>query len=249
MTDNNLHSLGIGIGTRNSRNELIEVYYPLLQLNPAPALNQLLAEATGYEGGNNWLPLSAEQLQWAINATDRAELLESGLRQQLLALLPKLAGSDQCVLVTFIAQDIAPTSIAEVYLKLHLISHRLCKPHTLNLDGQFGILQNLAWTNQGAIEQDDLPERQLQARLKGELLEVMSVDKFPKMTNYVVPRGVRVAHTARVRLGAYLGQGTTVMHEGFVNFNAGTEGPAMVEGRISAGVTIGAGSDLGGGCS
>ena len=250
MTDNNLHSLGIGIGTRNSRNELIEVYYPLLQLNPAPALSQLLAEVTGYGGGNTWMALSAGQLEAAIAATEqRAALLEPGLQQQLLTLLRKMAGSDQFVLFTFIATDTAPASIAEVYLKLHLLSHRLCKPHSLNLDGQFGILRNLAWTNQGAIDLDDLPERQLQARLKGELLEVMSVDKFPKMTNYVVPKGVRVAHTARVRLGAYLGEGTTVMHEGFVNFNAGTEGPAMVEGRISAGVTIGAGSDLGGGCS
>ncbi len=149
----------------------------------------------------------------------------------------------------FIAQDSAPASIPEVYLKLHLLSHRLHKPHSLNLTGAFGVLQNLAWTNQGAIDLADLPARQLQARLQGELLEVMSVDKFPKMSNYVVPKGVRIAHTARVRLGAYIGEGTTIMHEGFVNFNAGTEGPAMVEGRISAGVMVGPGSDLGGGCS
>tara|TARA_R110001606_G_scaffold120710_3_gene252546 strand:- start:1183 stop:1944 length:762 start_codon:yes stop_codon:yes gene_type:complete len=149
----------------------------------------------------------------------------------------------------FISEDSAPSSVPEVYLKLHLLSHRLCKPHSLNLTGAFGVLQNVAWTNQGAIDLADLPARQLQARLKGELLEVMSVDKFPKMSNYVVPKGVRIAHTARVRLGAYLGEGTTIMHEGFVNFNAGTEGPAMIEGRISAGVMIGSGSDLGGGCS
>jgi len=149
----------------------------------------------------------------------------------------------------FIATDAAPACIAEVYLKLHLLSHRLCKPHALNLTGAFGLLQNLAWTNKGAIDLADLPARQLEARLQGELLEVMSVDKFPKMSNYIVPKGVRIAHTARVRLGAYLGEGTTIMHEGFVNFNAGTEGPAMVEGRISAGVMIGSGSDLGGGCS
>jgi 2,3,4,5-tetrahydropyridine-2-carboxylate N-succinyltransferase len=149
----------------------------------------------------------------------------------------------------FIETDAAPTCIAEVYLKLHLLSHRLCKPHSLNLTGAFGLLQNLAWTNKGAIDLADLPARQLEARLQGELLEVMSVDKFPKMSNYIVPKGVRIAHTARVRLGAYLGEGTTIMHEGFVNFNAGTEGPAMVEGRISAGVMIGSGSDLGGGCS
>jgi 2,3,4,5-tetrahydropyridine-2-carboxylate N-succinyltransferase len=150
-----------------------------------------------------------------------------------------------CVLFT----DSPPKSVAEAYLKLHLLSHRLCKPHSLNLEGLFAVLHNLAWTNEGAIDLGELPERQLAARLRGAALEVASVDKFPKMTNYVVPAGVRIAHTARVRLGAYLGAGTTVMHEGFVNFNAGTEGPAMVEGRISAGVMIGANSDLGGGCS
>lgn len=251
MTDtNSLHSLGIGIGTYNSRKELIEVYYPLVLRSPAPALSQLLARATGYASGNAVKSLAVEQL--ASMGHDVAQLegqLDEALRGQLRSLLEQLTDSAQPLLVTFIAEDLAPASVAEVYLKLHLLSHRLCKPHTLNLDGQFGILHNLAWTNQGAIDLDDLPERQLQARLRGELLEVMSVDKFPKMTNYVVPRGVRIAHTARVRLGAYLGEGTTVMHEGFVNFNAGTEGPAMVEGRISAGVMIGAGSDLGGGCS
>jgi 2,3,4,5-tetrahydropyridine-2-carboxylate N-succinyltransferase len=123
------------------------------------------------------------------------------------------------------------------------------KPHEINLDGLFGTLKNLAWTNAGPIDLADLPARQLAARKHGEVLDVMSVDKFPKMTNYVVPGGVRLADTARIRLGAYIGEGTTVMHEGFVNFNAGTLGTAMVEGRISAGVVVGKDSDLGGGCS
>ena len=113
----------------------------------------------------------------------------------------------------------------------------------------FGLLPNVAWTNQGAIDLAELPQAQLQARLNGELLSVNSVDKFPRMTDYVVPAGVRIAHTARVRLGAYIGEGTTIMHEGFVNFNAGTMGVSMIEGRISAGVVVGDGSDLGGGCS
>ena len=107
----------------------------------------------------------------------------------------------------------------------------------------------MAWTSEGAIDLEELPERQLLARSLGYVLSVNSVDKFPKMTDYVVPAGVRIAHTARVRLGAYVGEGTTVMHEGFINFNAGTEGTSMIEGRISAGVVVGAGSDLGGGCS
>ena len=123
------------------------------------------------------------------------------------------------------------------------------KLHGTDLQGLFGVLPNVAWTSEGAIDIAELPGRQLAARLRGEVLEVSCVDKFPKMTNYVVPTGVRIAHTARVRLGAHLGEGTTIMHEGFVNFNAGTDGPGMIEGRISAGVAVGAGSDLGGGCS
>src|SRR5690554_8202728 len=113
----------------------------------------------------------------------------------------------------------------------------------------FGLLINTAWTSDGAIDAEELAQRQLEARIQGRNLEVFAVDKFPKMANYVVPNGVRIGDAARVRLGAYLGEGTTVMHEGFVNFNAGTEGTSMVEGRISAGVIIGKGSDLGGGCS
>ncbi len=113
----------------------------------------------------------------------------------------------------------------------------------------FPLLPNVAWTNEGAVDLDELPERQLLARLNGKVLEVNSVDKFPKMTDYVVPKGVRIADTSRVRLGAYVGEGTTIMHEGFINFNAGTEGPGMIEGRISAGVFVGKGSDIGGGAS
>ncbi len=238
-----LHSLGIGIATRNSRAELIEIFYPLVLHTPTIEITQVLARIAGYSEGNTSIELSALQL------TRLAQLPPIAEDSSMQDLCRSLSSSTQPVLVTFISDDLAPTSIPEVYLKLHLLSHRLCKPRTLNLTGAFGILRNLAWTNRGAIDLEDLPAKQLEARLKGELLEVMSVDKFPKMTNYVVPKGVRIAHTARVRLGAYIGEGTTVMHEGFINFNAGTEGPAMIEGRISAGVMIGAGSDLGGGCS
>jgi 2,3,4,5-tetrahydropyridine-2-carboxylate N-succinyltransferase len=110
-------------------------------------------------------------------------------------------------------------------------------------------LPNIAWTNKGPIDLNELPAKQLQARLAGDIIEVKSVDKFPQMTDYVIPSGVRIADASRVRLGAYIGAGTTIMHEGFVNFNAGTEGTSMIEGRISAGVMVGKGSDLGGGCS
>lgn len=238
-----LHSLGLGVVTRNSQGDIIEVYYPIVLRTPAAAISDALAQAADYKGGNSHHLLSVDHLErlGASNAINEAP--------ELAKIVSQLNAGQRDIIATFIAEDIAPSSIAEVYLKLHLLSHRLCKPHTLNLTGAFGVLQNLAWTSEGAIDLADLPERQLQARLNGSVLEVMSVDKFPKMTNYVVPKGVRIAHTARVRLGAYIGEGTTIMHEGFVNFNAGTEGPAMIEGRIAAGVMIGAGSDLGGGCS
>jgi 2,3,4,5-tetrahydropyridine-2-carboxylate N-succinyltransferase len=153
------------------------------------------------------------------------------------------------VVASSLVANVAPVSVEDAYLKLHMLSHRLVKPHGTDLTGVFGLLPNVAWTDEGPVDLSELAERQLSARLKGQVLEVASVDKFPKMTNYVVPEGVRIAHSARVRLGAYLGAGTTVMHEGFINFNAGTAGPGMVEGRISAGVMVGKGSDLGGGCS
>ena len=157
--------------------------------------------------------------------------------------------TEQPVVAVLLESDQAPTNVPEGYLKLHLLSHRLVKPHGTDLTGLFGILPNVAWTSDGPVDIAELPERQLSARLRGEVLEVSCVDKFPKMTDYVMPRGVRIADTARVRLGAYVGEGTTVMHEGFINFNAGCAGPNMIEGRVSAGVFIGEGSDLGGSSS
>src|SRR5262249_46244781 len=139
-----------------------------------------------------------------------------------------------------------PDGTADAYLRLHLLSHRLVKPHGLNLDGLFGVLPNVAWTSAGAVAPAQLTPVQLNFRAAGEPLQVFSLDKFPRMTDYVAPSGVRVADADRVRLGAYLSEGTTVMHEGFVNFNAGTLGHSMVEGRISAGVVVGDGSDIGG---
>jgi 2,3,4,5-tetrahydropyridine-2,6-dicarboxylate N-succinyltransferase len=142
-----------------------------------------------------------------------------------------------------------PADTADAYLRLHLLSHRLVRPRELNLDGIFGVLPNVAWTSEGPVDPAVLPEVQLEFRAEGEPLHVFSVDKFPRMTDYVTPPGVRVADADRVRLGAYLADGTTVMHEGFVNYNAGTLGTSMVEGRISAGVVVGDGSDVGGGAS
>lgn len=238
-----LYSLGLGVGTHNSKGEWLEVYYPAPLLNPDAATAQAVAQAVNYAGGNQAIALD-------VAATGTlAEALEKAGNSEQAAIASNFFHSKRPLVVTLLETDAAPVSVPEGYLKLHLLSHRLVKPHGTNLTGLFGVLPNVAWTNAGAIDLAELPERQLQARLAGEPLDVQCVDKFPKMTNYVVPAGVRIAHTARVRLGAYLGEGTTIMHEGFVNFNAGTEGPGMIEGRISAGVFVGEGSDLGGGSS
>jgi len=143
----------------------------------------------------------------------------------------------------------APTSATDVYLRLHLLSHRIVEPRTINLDGAFGLLTNVAWTSIGPVAIDTLEDVRYNLLRQGQHLVVHGVDKFPRMTDYVVPSGVRIADASRVRLGAHLASGTTVMHEGFCNFNAGTLGASMVEGRISAGVVVGDGSDIGGGAS
>jgi 2,3,4,5-tetrahydropyridine-2-carboxylate N-succinyltransferase len=145
--------------------------------------------------------------------------------------------------------SVAPKDVADVYLRLHLLSHRLVKPHSINLDNIFTLLPNVVWTSVGACEINSFDQVRLALQNKYGNLTVYSVDKFPRMIDYVIPDGVRIADGDRVRLGAYLSAGTTVMHEGFVNFNAGTLGKSMVEGRISSGVVVGDGSDIGGGAS
>ncbi|MFE2429622.1 2,3,4,5-tetrahydropyridine-2,6-dicarboxylate N-succinyltransferase [Streptomyces sp. NPDC059373] len=199
---------------------------------PAPAL----AEAPGPAGTER---LTAEQA---------AELLGEAA--------PKALGPDArrgveviAVRTVIASLDDKPLDTHDVYLRLHLLSHRLVKPHGQSLDGIFGLLANVAWTSLGPVAVDRLEAVRLNARAEGLHLQVTSVDKFPRMTDYVAPAGVRIADADRVRLGAHLAAGTTVMHEGFVNFNAGTLGTSMVEGRISAGVVVGDGSDIGGGAS
>ena len=154
------------------------------------------------------------------------------------------------VVRTVVDLDAPPTDAPDAYLRLHLLSHRLARPHSLNLDGVFGVLANVVWTSQGPCAPADFDATRLRmAAASGQRVHVFGVDKFPRMTDYVVPSGVRIADAHRVRLGAHLAPGTTVMHEGFVNFNAGTLGTSMVEGRVSAGVVVGDGSDVGGGAS
>jgi len=234
-------AFGLGVGTQNSAGEWLEVYYPTPYFQPEAAFIANIQEALGLAAGNSTIELNTQQLDKLAQLTNIAP--------EVAALSEQLKSSNRPVVAVVIETDVTATSTPEVYLKLHLLSHRLVKPHGINLDGIFGLLPNIAWTNKGPIDLNELPAKQLQARLARDIIEVKSVDKFPQMTDYVVPSGVRIADASRVRLGAYIGTGTTIMHEGFVNFNAGTEGTSMIEGRISAGVMVGKGSDLGGGCS
>lgn len=225
-------AFGIGIAHTNSAGDILDCLFPNPLLKPSDKLLQAISSfATGVSTAS---PAEIAQANDAVNG----------------ALVPaSLLSFDKPLTVVSLATDEPVASTAEAYLKLHLLSHRCTLPNTLNLDGIFAHLPNLAWTTAGPIEVDALSDALVNARVRGEHLEVMSVDKFPKMVNYVMPTGVRIADASRIRLGAYLGDGTTVMHEGFVNFNAGAMGPNMVEGRISQGVIIDEGTDLGGSSS
>ena len=233
-------AFGIGIGTKNTNGNWLEVFYKAPLINPSTELLSAVKDA-GCEMGIS--ELSDQQWQGLASALNAAGLADQA------AIATIAASTIKPAVLTILETDAPPANVVDGFLKLHLLSHRLAKPHSMDLNGLFGALRNVAWTNKGAIDLDELEQQQLLARSQGEVISVDSVDKFPKMTDYVVPSGIRIADTRRVRLGAYLGEGTTVMHEGFVNFNAGTEGPGMIEGRISAGVFVGKGSDLGGGCS
>ncbi|MEI6405917.1 MAG: 2,3,4,5-tetrahydropyridine-2,6-dicarboxylate N-succinyltransferase [Actinomycetes bacterium] len=177
------------------------------------------------------------------------------LSEQTQPDLSEYAGTDALrqverkVVALEINLDAQPQSVPDAYLRLHLLSHRICLPHSINLTGIFGILNNVVWTSAGPCLLSTFNKIQPLLRLKLGHLTIFSVDKFPRMVDYVIPDGVRIADADRVRLGAHLAAGTTIMHEGFVNFNAGTLGKSMVEGRISAGVVVGDGSDIGGGAS
>ena len=213
---------GAGLATF-SGDRVLEVFYP------APALGD-----GGLEPGFSELS-AADAERHGLPAAQRVDELRDVRQAPVLSVIADLQ---------------QPTDgAADAYLRLHLLSHRLVKPREINMDGIFGALPNVAWTSAGPVDPANLTQVQLRARADGASLQVFSLDKFPRMTDYVTPSGVRVADADRVRLGAHLADGTTVMHEGFVNFNAGTLGHSMVEGRISAGVIVGDGSDVGGGSS
>ncbi len=232
MTD--LYAFGIGLAGTDAAGNVLDCFFPAPLKTPAPELADLIRECFG-------VGVTTTNAETVTRFIDRC-----GSAQAPLAAL--LEG-DRPLTSVRLDSDGPIASVPEAYLKLHLLSHRLALPNTQNLDGIFAHLPNVAWTSDGPLAVNDLPTARIRARVSGRPLEVFAVDKFPKMTNYVVPPGVRIADASRVRLGAYLGEGTTVMPEGQINFNAGAIGPSMVEGRISQGVVVGAHSDLGGGCS
>lgn len=226
-----IFAFGIGLASRNRQHECIDCFFPAPLMTPGGELADAIA-ATFAPGTHSREP----------------ETVRAFASRHQPVLAPMLE-ADRELTVVLLAADEPIASTAEAFLKLHLLSHRLTLPNSMNLDGIFAHLQTVAWTTEGAVALAELTERQLAARLAGRYFEVLSVDKFPKMANYVVPPGVRIADSSRIRLGAYLGDGTTVMPSGAVNFNAAALGPNMVEGRISQGVVLGEGSDLGGGAS
>lgn len=237
-----LFSIAFGVGTRNRTEQWLEVFFPKPLLHPSAVFVERIKTILGYNGGNQII-----DFDFAM-ASDLAHALKYIAPEQS-ALLVRLAESHKPTVACVLEHDSQPTSVPEAYLKLQLISHRLCKPHEINLTDLFKVLPNVAWTNRGAIDINEVAELQLEERIKGRMLEVFSVDKLPKLTDYVVPKGIHIADAARVRLGAYVGKGTVVLHEGSINFNAGTQGASTIDGCIASGVLIGVDSTLQGGCS
>ena len=244
MSENKV-AIGFGIASKNNNGDWLETYYPFPMINPSEALLTDLRSITlSAEGQNATVELFSKDLNDLIDKLDKHPETKSWLYQGM-----EWMSSVQPIVLVISELQRPPETVPEIYLHLHLLSHRMVKPHGLCLEGIFGKLPNVAWTNLGPIDVTELKGRVAEARGQGKFIAVKSVDKFPQMTDYVVPAGVRIGDASRIRLGAYLGEGTTVMHEGFVNFNAGTLGTGMIEGRISAGVVVGAGTDIGGGAS
>jgi 2,3,4,5-tetrahydropyridine-2,6-dicarboxylate N-succinyltransferase len=235
----------VGLARHAADGRLLDAWFPRVNVDEHPESGAKIRAAARIENGTV-----------ALRVADAERLLETihGINADTIrSLLPAAAASaivPRTLIVTVIGSlNDAPVDAGDVYLRLHLLSMRRIRPHGANLAGIFALLENVAWTNLGPLAPDEIDAARLAAYGRGEQFTVHGVDKFPRMVDYVVPSGVRIADADRVRLGAHLAEGTTVMHEGFVNFNAGTLGASMIEGRISAGVVIGDGSDVGGGAS
>lgn len=250
-------AFGVGVAT-TSGDKVLDAYFPVVNFEENTGFAAAVAEAAGLAALRGSTFLEHAVVEAALRRLEpllgdgadhpNAEAVAALLGETNSAPSPWGTGR-RLVIVALQSLDDPPVDAADVYFRLHLLSWRRVKPHGVNLDGVFGLLENVVWTNLGPADPEGFEARRAALRAEGRVVEVLGVDKFPRMTDYVVPAGVRIANADRVRLGAHLAEGTTVMHEGFVNFNAGTLGAAMVEGRISAGVVVGADTDIGGGAS
>jgi len=256
-------AFGIGLATvADADGSVLDTWFGTANLGANLGSAAIIADVVGHDGGSDTRRLGVEDLAEVLERC--APMVSDSGDHPNLRVLQAFSASMQddgrivgarlpthkVAVITFLDDLTAPPEdIHDAYLRLHLLSHRLVAPHGCNLDGIFGHLANVVWTSEGPCDIASFPLAQRAVLATGAALTVNGVDKFPRMTDYVVPSGVRIADASRVRLGAHLAHGTTVMHEGFVNFNAGTLGASMVEGRISAGVVVGANSDIGGGAS
>ena len=236
-------AFGLGLAHRAADGAVLDVYFPHPLHAPEEGLATAIRDALGPIDGSITLEVDDARL------ARMTEMFDAHGAAALAETARALHSARMLTVATVLEGDDPIGSTGEAYLKLHLLSHRFVTPNSLNLDGIFGALPTVAWTSEGPCAVNELAAAQLRARAAGRTLTVHSVDKFPRMVDYVVPAGVRIADASRIRLGAYLGEGTTLMHEGQVNFNAGTLGAGMIEGRISQGVVVGAETDLGGGSS
>lgn len=248
-------AFAVGVATVARSGAVLDVLYPLVNSDEAWDCAASLAAACGHTGGtqsymiSNELDAAVENLASLSDDDQQHENLTAWHSCERLLRTSRPGGSTQLV-ATFIDNlHQPPIDTIDAYFRLHLLSHRKVVPNSLNLNGIFSLLHNVVWTNLGPFEPEDFELARLDLVTSGERPTVLLVDKFPRMVDYVIPSGVRIADANRVRLGAHLAEGTTVMHEGYCNFNAGTLGPAMVEGRISQGVSVGQNSDVGGGAS
>jgi 2,3,4,5-tetrahydropyridine-2-carboxylate N-succinyltransferase len=232
---NNFPLIGLGIATKGSSGNALDTSFPYIVFKNG---------ANEHDQNYKKWELLMDQDVIELKDPDMLDVQNDYFNNSIANL-----GKDKSLVLCRISENKPIKTIEEAYLKLHLLSYKYFLPNSLNLENLFSTLVNVAWTNQGPMEIEEIGMKKLLAKKNNELLEIKSIDKLPCLTDYIVPPSVRIADTRRVRLGAYLSEGTTIMHEGFVNFNAGTLGPAMIEGRISAGVVVGKNSDLGGGCS
>ncbi len=249
-------AFGLGIATIGPAGDILDVAYPVANAGDHRFPAAALATALGHVAGTATYHVTDDQMAAALALVEPAGAVDIphpnlGAWRSLATMNGKAAlGGTRQLVAAFIGDlDDASGDAIDTYLRLHLLSHRVTAPGQINMNGVFGTLTNVVWTNLGPFEVENFEATRIGLRAEGHHVEVRLVDKFPPMLDYVVPAGVRIADGNRVRLGAHLAAGTTVMHEGFCNFNAGTLGSSMVEGRISAGVLVGDGSDVGGGAS